>query len=626
VKAAGRLKAHALHIDVNAPAGTPERVNLEIGDISKRLADNIPDVLTDMLEIAAYVYCADQFTKRGSIQMARMGADWRRQFWFRIPVRRPDVWTKSDVREALTTTLGFLSEDEFEFEFLEGSNPPPLQAYLPLDDPAARAISPEEVVLFSGGLDSLAGAVDALIGHGRQVILVSHRSSPMVASKQNALVAILRERCARGKLFYVPVAINKGQEQATEFTQRTRSLIFATLGFIVARMFGRNDLCFYENGVVSINLPIAEHVLGARATRTTHPKVLADCGRLFSLLLSEDFRVRNPFIWKTKEGVLRVLADRNCTDLIAATFSCTRVREATQRRQHCGKCSQCVDRRFGVLAAGMSEYDPAEGYSLDLFTGAHEPGPDLTLIECYVLRAQRLATMTQQSFVETYGQIFRAIPHLSGSVDENVKRIWEMHRRHGQEVISVVDRELQSKATTSGLSELPTSSLLAMVVSPVAKQPAYTDPADSEPTAAAQAQGDTHDYSWKRFAIAIDTEGQAVLFEGRIEFRGSIFQLIAALAEDFRSDWKAGTFRDHYRFVRTNTLAKRLHIDEQSLRQQVSRARKKIELAFLKTFDRHVDGNDLIQNEEGKGYRLNPYLLLVEASQLREETGEHVTG
>jgi hypothetical protein len=27
--------------------------------------DNIPDVLTDMLEITAYVYCADQFTKRG---------------------------------------------------------------------------------------------------------------------------------------------------------------------------------------------------------------------------------------------------------------------------------------------------------------------------------------------------------------------------------------------------------------------------------------------------------------------------------------------------------------------------------------------------------------------------------
>lgn len=51
--------ADTLHIDVNAPEGSPQRINLELGDLSKPLADNIPDVLTDLLEIAAYVYCAD---------------------------------------------------------------------------------------------------------------------------------------------------------------------------------------------------------------------------------------------------------------------------------------------------------------------------------------------------------------------------------------------------------------------------------------------------------------------------------------------------------------------------------------------------------------------------------------
>ena len=84
--------------------------------------------------------------------------------------------------------------------------------------------------------------------------------------------------------------INKGQEEAAEFTQRSRSLMFATLGFVVARMFGLNDLSFYENGVMSINLPIAEHVLGSRASRTTHPRVFTDFSRLFSLLLSERLR------------------------------------------------------------------------------------------------------------------------------------------------------------------------------------------------------------------------------------------------------------------------------------------------------------------------------------------------
>jgi hypothetical protein len=163
----GRSRPNALHIDVNAPVGSPNRVNLELGDLSKRLADNIPDVLTDLLEIAAYVYCADQFTTRGTNQMTDMGAEWRRQFHFKIPIRCPETWTKPEVREALVEALGFVSEDDFTFEFVQASSSLPLQSYLPLNDPSAQAIKPEEVVLFSGGLDSLAGAVEAMIGNNR---------------------------------------------------------------------------------------------------------------------------------------------------------------------------------------------------------------------------------------------------------------------------------------------------------------------------------------------------------------------------------------------------------------------------------------------------------------------------
>jgi hypothetical protein len=88
--------------------------------------------------------------------------------------------------------------------------------------------------------------------------------------------------------------------------------------------------------------------------------------------------------------------------------------------------------------------------------------------------------------------------------------------------------------------------------------------------------------------------------------------------EDFEADLDAGTFQDQYRFVKAKTLAKRLRIDEQSLRQRVSRSRKKIEESFLQMFGRQLDAADIIENQEWKGYRLNPYLLLVKAAQLRE--------
>jgi 7-cyano-7-deazaguanine synthase in queuosine biosynthesis len=616
----GGNRPNALHIDVNAPAGTSRRVNLHIADISGPLADNIPETLTDMLEIAAYVYCADQFTTRGTSQMTDMGARWRRRFHFKIPVRRLDVWGNPEIADALKNTLGFLSEDDFEFDFVQASQSLPLQSYLGFSDPAAQTIAPEEVILFSGGLDSFAGTVQALIGGQKRVALVSHQGSKMIASKQNGLIASLRERSNPSSLFYIPVTINKGQEEAAEFTQRTRSLMFATLGLIVARMFGRNDLSFYENGVMSINLPISEHILGSRASRTTHPRVFADFSRLFSLLLAAPFVVRNHYLWKTKGEVLRVLADQRCADLIPNTFSCTRVREATKQGRHCGVCSQCVDRRFGVLAAGLGANEPAENYILDLFLGAQEPGAALTMIESFVVRAQKLATMSEQAFVASYGQIFRVLPYLEGSADQNVKKIWDLHRRHGQEIVSVVDAELQNTASLDQALARPSNSLLSMIVSPIAKQPDYEDPVESEPTAAEQAAADVHDYASKQIAIAVDADAAKVVFRGGIEMGGSIYELVAALCPEFEEDLNTGTFRDQYRFVPAAVLAKRLQINPPSLRQCVSRARRKIERSFLAKFDLQLDADDVIQNKEWKGYRLNPYLLLVKPTQLREQS------
>jgi hypothetical protein len=105
------------------------------------------------------------------------------------------------VREALVETLGFLSEDEYAFDFVQAASSTGLQPYLGFSDPSAQAISPDEVILFSGGLDSLAGAVDELIGGQKRVVLVSHQSSTMITSKQHHLVAKLRERTDAGQLF-----------------------------------------------------------------------------------------------------------------------------------------------------------------------------------------------------------------------------------------------------------------------------------------------------------------------------------------------------------------------------------------------------------------------------------------
>lgn len=200
-----------------------------------------------------------------------MGADWRRCFRFVIPVRNPNHRNHRDVLESLCSALSFLSEDDYAFEFEKATDPVPLEEYLDLSDDARAAFKADEVVLFSGGLDSLCGAIEELSTNGKRVALVSHRSSSKNFDPQVQLVAELKRRFPN-KVMHVPVLLTKQEAlRVREYTQRSRAFLYAALACVVARLFEHYRVRFFENGVVSTNLPISAQVVGACATRTTHP-------------------------------------------------------------------------------------------------------------------------------------------------------------------------------------------------------------------------------------------------------------------------------------------------------------------------------------------------------------------
>jgi hypothetical protein len=153
-----------LELDVDAPEGGAAKVNLSLDRLNTKMVADVPDCLADLLDIATYVYCADQFVARDTPSMRDLGTDWRRRFRFRIPVRDIATWRRNDVQDALISTLGFLSEDAYRFDFIEGHQQGGLAPYLPLEpgNGAPAGFQPDRVMLFSGGLDSLAGAAVAL--------------------------------------------------------------------------------------------------------------------------------------------------------------------------------------------------------------------------------------------------------------------------------------------------------------------------------------------------------------------------------------------------------------------------------------------------------------------------------
>jgi 7-cyano-7-deazaguanine synthase in queuosine biosynthesis len=354
-KRSGRESTLRLALD-----GRLQNISLKLEDISKRLVKNVPDLLIDLVEIATYVYCADQASSRGGEVQVGMGAGWRRNFCFVIPVRNPDHWNNTEVLGPLCDTLSFLSDDQYAFEFERATSPTPLDKYLEFGEDHEAAFKADEVVLFSGGLDSLSGAVEELSTNGQCVALLSHRSSSKIFDHQKQLVAELKQRFPK-QVMHLPVLVTRQEPlRVQEHTQRSRSFLYTALACVVARLFGNKRIRFFENGVVSINLPISEQIVGARATRTTHPLVLERFREFFGAAIGKPIEFENPFIWRTKTDVIRSIVDRGCGALIKHTVSCTRSYDITKLHTHCGCCSQCLDRRFAVLAADAAEHDPVE--------------------------------------------------------------------------------------------------------------------------------------------------------------------------------------------------------------------------------------------------------------------------
>lgn len=295
-----------------------------------------------------------------------------------MPVRCRATWERPEITEALAETLGFLSDDHYAFDFIDhdgGSIRQRILFELGGDEGDA-----EEILMFSGGLDSFAGAAEALFERGNRVALVSHHSAPFTRRIQAGLVKELRARTSPERLRHFRLEVKMRDGPAVEGTHRTRSFLFAALGLVVARSHGRSRVDFHENGVVSLNLAPLEQFVGGRATRSTHPLALAMISRLFGLLTGEDFKVGNPFLWRT--NVIARIRDLGLADLLPHTHSCANVRSAHRMLPHCGRCSQCIDRRFAVLAAGCARDDPAEMYGVDLLSG-DRIGPDRELALAY---------------------------------------------------------------------------------------------------------------------------------------------------------------------------------------------------------------------------------------------------
>lgn len=263
---------------------------------------HLPDRVLDLLELAAYVYCADRLTRRGRKDAVEYRS-WARSFRFEVKVRDHAFWNHQDVSSCLSRALEFMTGyREYIFSFQPGHSTPQADLF---DDERFQVDSPEdvEVALFSGGLDSLAGALNHLDTTNERVLLVSHQSQLGTAKTQQGLVKALKEHYPH-RVSHYRFECNLKGIRAAEETQRSRAFLYTIIAFAISTAFGQTGFSVYENGITSINFPRRADLGLARASRTTHPRTIFHLQDLFELVGACEMKIALPLLGKTKTDVL----------------------------------------------------------------------------------------------------------------------------------------------------------------------------------------------------------------------------------------------------------------------------------------------------------------------------------
>ena len=413
-----------------------QNLNISLAPFVRNLA-HIPSRILDLLELAAYTYAADRLVKRGPRRAVEFQS-WSRRIHVRTKVRDLDFWQRSDVRGALCECLKFMTGDaEFSFSFEGGHATPPTSLFDREDFEHPTALKDTEVTLFSGGLDSLSGAMRILAQTDRSLVLVSHHGQPGVKGVQKGLAKALRIRYPY-RVHHYGFTCTFRRVRAAEETQRSRSFLYTSIGFAICQALGSKALTVYENGVTSLNLRRREDLANARASRTTHPKSIADLERFFRLVADDaPIKIATPFLWQTKRDVVETLVRSDGKDLIASSVSCTRTFQKESNATHCGRCFQCLDRRMAMFAGGFNDFDDPGLYAADII---RDPIPDpegKTAVVDYVRQAASFATSTVGSFAQEYlselADLGDSVPGAADDI-ELTERVWTLVRAHGENV------------------------------------------------------------------------------------------------------------------------------------------------------------------------------------------------
>ena len=315
-----------------------------------------PSLAFSLLYLSAIAYAVDRSVERHIYSID----GWSREFDVEINI--PEYQAFQPLEGQLNAMLSFLTGEYWNCHFVGSAN---VRYGRYKNTNYYDGIT--QVNLFSGGMDSLIGAIDYLTDNPEgKLFLASHYDSNMSARpEQNRLKDLFAQKYYK-RFCYIPaVMVDPGL--SLENSCRSRSLMFISIALIVAS-FSKCDVIVPENGSVSLNYPLSASRRSSCSTRTTHPIFLKQLNDIIATLGFYS-RIENPYVKMTKGEMVRDCSDKEyLLQIVSESNSCgkkskkqffTDNREAT----HCGHCMPCMYRR-----AAMTGVDDPTTYGNRLIT------------------------------------------------------------------------------------------------------------------------------------------------------------------------------------------------------------------------------------------------------------------
>ena len=343
---------------------------------------------------------------------------WTREIFVSIPVLEYDTWLPTT--ENWERMLGFLTGDIWHIEFRKSK-----MVYSLRENPNRKHLNIKGcdcVCLFSGGLDSLCGAIK-LLEDGASPCLLGHNEYPKLRKKQKDFVEIFQEIYEDQKVDFIsftansraPISSINGKLNGSENTSRGRSLLFLCAALSIAGILGKNiPIYIPENGFIGLNISLTKSRKGTCSTRTTHPYFLSQFNSILEMVGIEN-SINNFFAFNTKREVVnRVKNTEAFKACYADTISCShpclsRYNQFGEKEYpiNCGYCYPCLIRKSSVLDVERDKKYSFAGETFEFLkvNEENDKGSDLRAVLSSVYRYKHISEEDLKRFIRSVGRL-----------------------------------------------------------------------------------------------------------------------------------------------------------------------------------------------------------------------------